>query len=1172
MPFVNSQVAGFSPQKANEDLTKQDFSPDFFNDVLPAAFERENTVGSANAYLGDVYQSAGSGDVVPESEFETQIQGYEGHAASFVDAETYRDFASIKKRIDRERENTAILDDAGWAGFGAEAIALVADPVNLIPGGVVYKGITAGSRVARLTATTAAAGGAAAAVAEVGLQATQETRTPEESFANIAAATVLSGVLGAGAGVFREVVTQRAIRDVEAEVAGDLGKEAHYSDAGVGEVTEEQLDRSVGAAQTTRQETTLEQETLQGALGLEKALDWVDPILRGNSSPAIETRQAMQDLAETSLRFNKNAEGIETPTAIETLVKRHQAPLAESLHQMDDMFVQYRKGRARQSFDTLAMGVSDLVSNTQGKLTRSQFYEAVGHAMRRGDTHQIPEVDQAAKMMREKVFNPLKEQAIRLGMLPEDVDVKTADSYLTRIYNTDMIAARRPEFEKVVADWLDGVRTDTGANLEELTARQGRAVATEEKLAPLVEQAKKDKQQAKADYRKFRDTFIKQQRDLKAAKDQQKVVESAVAKQEKRLAGFAESTIKRQTAKVKEVQAEITRLQRELQKRREKVIKLEVKAEELVSKRKSMLDKIYRQKRKLENLETNAVANRKELRQLKNRINDMGLLPSLERSEVDDIVTEITDKILGSHHGRLMYTPFQLTRGPIKERTLNIPDELIEPFLESNVESISRMYTRTMSADVELTKRFGDTELTEQQNAIRERYAELRKGVTDEKKLGQLNKNLKQDLEDVSAVRDRLRGTYAMPTTGAGMAAYRAARFVKTLNYVRLLGGMTVSAIPDLGRSVMLHGMKATFRDGLMPLIRSMSQSKLALEEAKLAGTALDMVLDTRAMQIADIMDDYGRMSKLERGLQSASQQFGRLSAMAPWNAAIKQFNGLISQTRTLRTVTDYASASKPDVERLASLGINKDMAGRIAEQYKQHGQKMDNGVLWANTSEWTDPIAKETYQAALVKEVDVAIVTPGQDKPLWMSTPLGSVVGQFRSFSFSSSQRVMMSGLQRKDAATLQGAVMMLGLGMLAVYLKNQLAGRDIGTDPDVWIKEGFDRSGLTGWLFDVNNIVEKTTGGAVGVSRLTGGPMMTRYQSRNAVGALLGPTFGAVGDAFTVTGGLGQELLGDEGGWSDSDTKAVRRLLPYQNIFYLRWLFDEAEEGVNETLGVKK
>ena len=103
---------------------------------------------------------------------------------------------------------------------------------------------------------------------------------------------------------------------------------------------------------------------------------------------------------------------------------------------------------------------------------------------------------------------------------------------------------------------------------------------------------------------------------------------------------------------------------------------------------------------------------------------------------------------------------------------------------------------------------------------------------------------------------------------------------------MKLAGGMTISAIPDMGKIIFQHGMTSTFRDGFLPLVRNIKAVKLAGEEVKAAGTALDMVLDSRVMAIADITDDFGRHSKFERGLTALSSKFGVVSLMAPWNAS----------------------------------------------------------------------------------------------------------------------------------------------------------------------------------------------------------------------------------------------------------------------------------------------
>ena len=86
-----------------------------------------------------------------------------------------------------------------------------------------------------------------------------------------------------------------------------------------------------------------------------------------------------------------------------------------------------------------------------------------------------------------------------------------------------------------------------------------------------------------------------------------------------------------------------------------------------------------------------------------------------------------------------------------------------------------------------------------------------------------------------------------------------------------------------------------------------------------------------------------------------------------------------------------------------------------------------------ANTSEWTDEAAKKAFQAALNKDINITVVTPGKgDTPLWMSTELGSTFAQFKKFAMAASQRILIRGMQEKDADFLFGSMLLLGSGML--------------------------------------------------------------------------------------------------------------------------------------------
>ncbi|MBX8813303.1 hypothetical protein HBA91_11735 [Ochrobactrum sp. MR34] len=373
---------------------------------------------------------------------------------------------------------------------------------------------------------------------------------------------------------------------------------------------------------------------------------------------------------------------------------------------------------------------------------------------------------------------------------------------------------------------------------------------------------------------------------------------------------------------------------------------------------------------------------------------------------------------------------------------------------------------------------------------------------------------------------------------------------------------MQLSAFPDMAGIVFKHGLISTFRDGFVPLVTNIKAVRMAGKEVKAAGTALDMILDSRAMSLAEIGDDFGRGSKFERAIKSLGTRFGVVSLMAPWNAAMKQFSGMIVMTNMLHATEAIArgTATAKQIRKLGAAGINADLAERIHKQFKKYGETQD-GVLLAKAGDWDDRLAREAFRTAVVRDVDRIIVTPGQDKPLWMSTELGKTIGQFKSFNVSAMQKITLSAIQQRDADTLAGIVTALSLGAMTYMAKQLTAERELSDNPMVWATNAFDWSGLSGWMMDVNNIAEKASRGRVGLSGITG-EQMSRYQSRNVVGAFLGPTPDAVSDIFQVTGSI---FAGDT---SKADLHKIRGLLPFQNLFYVRGLLNKVENEAGDAM----
>ncbi|MBZ9693565.1 MULTISPECIES: hypothetical protein [unclassified Mesorhizobium] len=317
-------------------------------------------------------------------------------------------------------------------------------------------------------------------------------------------------------------------------------------------------------------------------------------------------------------------------------------------------------------------------------------------------------------------------------------------------------------------------------------------------------------------------------------------------------------------------------------------------------------------------------------------------------------------------------------------------------------------------------------------------------------------------------------------------------------------------------------------------------------------------------MAMQDITDEFGRHTVFERGLTALTSRFGVVSLMAPWNACLKQFSGLVTMTNIMpaaQRVTEGKGTAR-DIRNLASSGIDADLAGRIVKQYAEYGDEQ-NGILFAKAGDWADQEARDAFRTAVVREVDRIIVTPGQDKPLWMSTELGKTVGQFKSFAVSSMQKTMLAGLQQRDAATLNGVLLSLGLGAMTYWARKTIANEPTSEDPNVWAVEALDWSGLTGWAMDANGVLEKATRGKYGLSMFTG-KQISRYASRNTAGALLGPTLDMAGDAFQISGAIATD------DFKQSDLHTVRKLLPAQNLFFVRTLFDRVEKATGSALGL--
>lgn len=543
-----------------------------------------------------------------------------------------------------------------------------------------------------------------------------------------------------------------------------------------------------------------------------------------------------------------------------------------------------------------------------------------------------------------------------------------------------------------------------------------------------------------------------------------------------------------------------------------------------------------------------------------------------------DYVNQIADDIFNTLTGRarqgaLTYDLTIAARGPLKERTFNIPDELVEDFLENDIELIARRYARVMSADVELTRKFGKATMEDQIAEVTADYQKLRDEVmasdkaagAKEKEMRRLADRERRDINDIAGIRDVLRGQYKIDQQNSNFA--RIVNTAMAFNYVRAMGGVLASSLTDVVRPAMTNGLGRYMREGIAPLLTNLKAVKLAKEDAKTLGAVTEQVLMSRIATMAELADPYQMRSPFERMLNNATTTFSKMTLLPWWNDVQKTIASVLVQNRLVRNAMgDFDALPAKEKAYMGLVGIDRFMAERIGRMFDQFGQ-VEGTVHVPNVERWTDEGAVRAFAAALNKDVDSTIITKGAgDVPLFMQTPAGRALGQFKSFALASNQRALMRGLQEGPGSALTGFIGMSALGMMVYWLKQTEAGRDVSDNPGTWIMEGVDRAGLLAIGMEVNNVFERLGGpglyhfSAKMFPNRSQKQPASRFATRGTVDALMGPTIGLAKDVTDIAG-IGARALRDrELDLTAGDVGTMRRLTPFASLPYWRWLIDGA------------
>lgn len=1186
-----------TPETYQGQVPQSDMKAVSFDTVLSAAMEKDNIVSSYQAK----YENLPSSNTKEEDEaftsgqFKVADSVPEEHKKNPAYMKEYYKYGTSQRMVDwvsdniyRQEENNRILDENVVTGMAASLVATLLSPEQLptffIPAGLMLK---SGSTLAKLSLTKAVAyegavGGASAVAAESILHPTQVTRTKNESMFAVGASVLFSGMLTGVIGMATRDAS-KVLHNVDKDMV-DLDSNPLITSVGAKE-SDIDLPKELDTAAIKR----VDQQIADGEIKIEnrdvalqnerkmlsdtlsqvknpkamRLLGYAHPSVRIATSKINSARTLGEQLVSDSLTRMRHIYGESLGDAIEVTVDQFKNQTSTKIQNiLDSQYVRY----------------SEEMKKTKGKaLKYDEFSELVGKANRAEDISDIPEVAAAAKQLRSEVSKPIEKRLVEQDLI---------DSYYSGFE-----ALKREDFIDLVPEEkldalfdgdvpVDGINNSLPAEVMDELQRMGKL--TKEAKIP-----KGDKSyfHRKWDFAKIENNpqdFLKTIREslrevsVEGMTKKETILDDKIVKAREKISArntepkWSEAKPRPHSQRLREKEAKkeaVKKASDELKASRQSYDKAVRDKGSVSATREKARKRMHNaQKRFVAAQRSNPIPLEQKILEMEDDLAAMRVEHTrYQEKQLDKDLAIAAREVKNAVLGNKLTAGYRLksfTSGPLKDRTFLPESVKVDKYLVNSADNVWNDYVDSVSAQLHMKERFGSVDLKDELETIASDYDEAI-DLASTKEAKKLEKEKKQTIKDIEAMRDSLYGNYKMPDAPDGFLS-KAAQRLREFNFITLLGQMTVSAAPDVGHIILRHGLKS-FSKGLLDVARMSEGMKLSMRQQRVWGAAIDLTNNITVQKRAMLDNKYALESRTDRFMQKATSTFSKATGMTHWNAGWKQFTGFIYSNDI---ITDAFKITKGKLDskkitQYARGGLSKnDMTSIAKAMDAQEISKMD-GVFIPNPEEWADQALAQRFKSALLKEIDNTIVTPSiGDLPLMSRGELGRLVFQFKSFAMSANQKIVLATLDDFSAQKAIGMLSMVMLGGVGQILRDTTKGKETKLKTkDDWAKfidNSIDRSGLLAYWGDVNGMIEKTTRGRMGIIPKLSSEPLDRFASRNVMGSILGPSFGRVSDMATITGSI------SAGEWRESDARAARRMIGFNNLFWTHRTFNKLEEAM--------
>lgn len=520
----------------------------------------------------------------------------------------------------------------------------------------------------------------------------------------------------------------------------------------------------------------------------------------------------------------------------------------------------------------------------------------------------------------------------------------------------------------------------------------------------------------------------------------------------------------------------------------------------------------------------------------------------LEDAEAASVAEQITRSILGKDAGVSNFHVPGTVGGAdsLTARTLDIADDKIEGFLVNDPVKVAAAYVRDLAPQIEMTKRFGDKDMKDALDKVHADY-EIKRAAVDRtgpkanERINKLTDDEAETIKAITRVRDRIYGRIGEhdPNMSAGKQnLIQGVRGWRNLVASAKLGGVAITGgVQDLARITAQYGFAPTMKQ-LAKLVASPEFRALSKANARRIGAATEVAMKNRMHVATDGAFGEGWTSKLAEltyrmsGLNHATDFYRTLAAT-------------LIEDKILGAAAKVAAGEqlpKALLTHMAELNLDESALRQIARRASKHGTADE--IRTSGSLNWTDGKLAQAYDAAILKETRNVVMTPGAADRSWLlDGEVGKTLFQIKSFAIASPVRytqraVQLAGTGRWGAAARYTGYMMIG-GYLSHSLRQIIAGKEPVTQPAAAAQEAWAESGFGGLTSDMISPIGR---------RFNWFGESSRYADRNAASAFGGPAVGAFFDAYDMA------YNRTKGGVSANDLQALRRLLPFQNLWWLR------------------